>query len=70
MYLSILTFVLDAQKNCLNETVLLSTNNIMFSLSNNFFKKYTFLSRGLKNAYVIKFRDAYMLLNSGMFICY
>ena len=25
-----LTFVLGAQKNCLNETVLLSTNNIYF----------------------------------------
>ena len=29
-YLSVLTFVLGAQKNCLNETVLLSIQNICF----------------------------------------
>ena len=29
-YVSVYTFVLDAQKNCLIETVLLSTQNICF----------------------------------------
>ena len=29
-YLSVLTYVLGAQKNCLIETVLLSTHNISF----------------------------------------
>ena len=29
-YSSVLTYVLGAQKNCLNETVLLSTHNICF----------------------------------------
>ena len=47
-YLSILTYVLDAQKNHLIETILLSTQNICFGREiRKLFFRYTLLSKGL-----------------------
>ena len=54
-YPSILTYVLGAQKNCLNETVLLSTHNICLGLEirNLFFIQTWYLKIVSKKAYII-----------------
>ena len=50
-HLLFLTFVVGAQKNCLNETVLLITHNICFSLEiRNSIFNYTLLFKGLQLA--------------------
>ena len=46
-YPSVLTFVVGAQKNCLHETVLLSTHNMFWLRDKKIIIEYALLYRGL-----------------------